>query len=341
MDTNDLATIIGRPVQAINEIMKGNKQIIPETALALADAFGTTTNFGLISKRITGLTCTTGSKAIRSRQDEPAILPTPDRGNPSTGWIAETESLDELEQAVCRFLGITSLDDTPALAASFRQATERSPELNAQIAWLARVRQLAQVQVVAPFDREKLRKTIPTIIELIERIEDTSRLSTFLASLGIHFVIVRHLPKTYIDGATFMLDDHPVVALSLRYDRIDNFWFTVFHELAHIVKGHRGLRVDNLEKTDEVDAEEQVANKLAGDSLIPQEQLNDFVRRTAPLFDYAAIASFAESIERHPGIVCGRLQKDKLIGYDRRKFLEKVSLYLKDFIEPIPERRVG
>lgn len=322
----DLASIMGRPVQAINEIIKGSKQITPETALALADAFGTTAEFWLnleANYRLNLARREQSASDVVRKSRLYSMLPIAELLR--RGWINSAGTLDELEQAVCRFLDIASLDETPVLAASFRQATERTPELNAQIAWLARVRQMAQTQEVATFKRDTLRRAIPDVLALSERVEDIAHLPRLLAALGIHYVILPHLPKTYVDGATFMLDGHQVLALSLRYDRIDSFWFTVMHELAHIVEGHQGLRVDNLDTTDNVDAEEQVANQMAGDWLIPPEELDAFIRRTAPLFAYTAISHFAAEIGRHPGIVCGRLQRMKYLRYDQRKFLGKVS----------------
>jgi len=337
----DLAAIMGRPIQAINEIIKSTKQITPETALAMADAFGTTAEFWLnleANYRLNLARREQSATEVARKSRLYSMLPIAELLR--RGWITPAEPLDELEQAVCRFLDISSLEETPVLAASFRQATERTPELNAQVAWLARVRQLAQAQEVALFERKKLHRAIPDILALSAKVEDIAQLPRLLASLGIHFEIVQHLPKTYIDGATFMLDGHPVVAISLRYDRIDWFWFTVIHELAHVVKGHKGLRVDNLEKPDELDIEEQAANHLAGDWLIPPDHLDDFIRKTRPHFSYASLACFAASIGRHPGIVCGRLQKDKIVGFDRRKFLEKVSPFLREFADPLPERRI-
>lgn len=335
----DLASIMGRPAQAINEIIKGTKQITPETSLALADVFGTSAEFWLnleANYRLNLARREQSASDVVRRSRLYSLLPIAELRR--RGWITATASIDEMEQAVCRFLDINSLNETPALAASFRQASERTAELNAQIAWLARVRQVAESQEVANFDREKLRLSFADILTLSARIEDVAKLPELLASLGIHFVIVQHLPKTYIDGATFMLNAHPVVAISLRFDRIDCFWFTLIHELAHVVEGHQGLRVDNLDKLDEVDVEEQAANRIAGDCLIPSAKFVTFIERTRPHFGYSAIERFANSIGRHPGIISGRLQRDKLIGYDRRKFLEKVSPFLQDFVDPVATR---
>ena len=331
----DLATIMGRPVQAINEIIKGTKQITPETALALADAFGTSAEFWLnlesnyrlnLARQVQTVQNVTRKSRLYSLLPMTEII--------KRGWIKASDSIDELDEAICRFLGISTLDETPVYAASFRLASERSPECNAQIAWLARVRQLASVQKVGAFNRSALCHAIPDLLALSQQIANVSQLSARLAALGIHFVIVPHLSKTYIDGVTFQLESHPVIALSLRYDRVDSFWFTLSHELAHIGAGHQGLRVDNIDQQDdEITAEERQANELAGKWLISADSLKSFIHTTRPHYSYAAIEKFAASIQRHPGIICGRLQREEIIAYSRRKFLERVSPYLQDEID--------
>jgi HTH-type transcriptional regulator / antitoxin HigA len=143
--------------------------------------------------------------------------------------------------------------------------------------------------------------------------------------LGIYFVIVPHLSKTYSDGAAFYLDGHPVVALTLRYNRIDSFWFTLMHALGHIVAGHQGSYLDDLGNL-ELTEEEAEANRLAADWLIEPEALQAFIARYQPRFSRKAIEEFAQSQGRHPGIVLGRLQNDhRALHGSLRALLVKVS----------------
>lgn len=339
----DLATIMGRPVQAVNEIIKGTKQITPETALALADAFGTSAEFWLnleSNYRLNLARHQQTAQVVTRKSRLYSLLPMAEIIKRK--WIETGDSLDELESNICSFLGIATLDETPYFATNFRQASERSPEVSAQIAWLARARQLALTQQVGLFDRTTLCNAIQELLSLSQQTTDIAQLPHRLAFLGVHCVIVPHLPKTYIDGATFLVDDHPVIALSLRYDRIDAFWFTLAHELAHICSGHQGLRVDNLDQTnDQISVEERQANELAGEWLIPVDRLENFIRTTCPHYSYTAIGRFAASIQRHPGIICGRLQRMGIIEYSRRKLLERVSLYLQNDKEFTSIQRAG
>ena len=117
----------------------------------------------------------------------------------------------------------------------------------------------------------------------------------------------------------------PVIALTLRFDRIDSFWFTLMHELGHIYERHAGTFLDDL-KADRVDDEEKEANRCAAEWLVPTGSLGQFVRQTGPYYSRAAIESFAREIRRHPGIVLGRLQRQGKVPYENlRRLLEKVS----------------
>jgi len=134
----------------------------------------------------------------------------------------------------------------------------------------------------------------------------------FLAKNGIHFVVEPHLPHTHLDGAAIKLPGgSPVVALTLRYDRLDNFWFTLCHELAHVALHFEGdehdVFYDNLEGG-EITGIEDEADKWAMDALIPPDAWN-----AANLIDYpspANIRSFAEALRINPVIPAGRVRKE-------------------------------
>lgn len=105
----------------------------------------------------------------------------------------------------------------------------------------------------------------------------------------------------------------------------DSFWFTLFHEIGHIVNGDYGISFEM-----ETGKQEEAADKFAEDCLIPPEKYQNFLAKAK--FDLPSITSFAEQIERDPGIVLGRLQKDGILGFDdwsmkslRRRYQVKVG----------------
>lgn len=309
----DLAEIIKRSEKTISQIVNGHKQITPETALELAAAFGTSpelwsnleANYRLHQAQKEHTT-----NDIERRARLYNALPITEMQK--RGWLREPDSLDELEGQACAFLGIASLGERPRLPVSFRQSMGRIPEVGVEVVWIKRIEHLASAQQVKAFSLNRLEKAIPDLLALSAAPERVTDIPGFLMSLGVHFCIVPHLPRTYLDGAAFMLDEHPVIALTLRYNRIDNFWFTLLHELAHVVAGHEGGYLDNLDQ-EATAPEETEANRMAQDWLIDPRALARFVAQARPYFSRKKICAFARRQNRHPGIVVGRLHHDDII----------------------------
>ncbi len=330
----DLANIIKRPPQAINEIIQGTKKITPETALELSDAFGTSADFWNNLEANYRLHLAKKQKKdsdIQRRSRLYNLVPIDELIKRQ--WIPLTDSIDDLEKAVCDFLEISSPNDTPKLAVNCRYNRQLGTENTALLAWMKRVEYLARQQEVGTFNREQLRAAIPDILACAESEEKIAQIPSLLLDLGIHFVIVFHLNKTYLDGAAFYLENNPVIALTLRHDRIDCFWFTLMHELAHIEAGHQGVYLDNIDYL-ESNPEEEEANQKARDWLISPDAFESFIAKTNPKFLRKAIEDFAQADKRHPGIIVGRLQHDDVIGYNTlRKYLVKVRSYLTNWTD--------
>lgn len=131
----------------------------------------------------------------------------------------------------------------------------------------------------------------------------------FLARHGIALVVEKHLPRTYLDGAALRLGDGPpVIGLTLRYDRIDNFWFTLMHELAH-VRLHLETNEDNAFIDDlnlEPNELERQADEGARDALIPPDLWESSPARENP--SPMAVYNLSREAEVHMAIVAGRVR---------------------------------
>jgi HTH-type transcriptional regulator/antitoxin HigA len=137
----------------------------------------------------------------------------------------------------------------------------------------------------------------------------------FLARHGIHLVCLEHLPRTHLDGAALQLaDGSPVIGLTLRYDRLDNFWFCLLHELAHIGRHMANTRneafVDDLTLRDvegvRRDPKEDEADEWANEGLIPADVWNTSRVQDNP--SPLAVMELAQRLEIHPAIVAGRVR---------------------------------
>ena len=138
----------------------------------------------------------------------------------------------------------------------------------------------------------------------------------FLAQHGVGLEYVDHLPRTHLDGAALRLPDgRPVIGLTLRHDRIDNFWFTLLHELGHVGR-HLGANSDEAGFVDDLslrgvesgggDTTEQEADDLAQDALIPSEIWNNgiILENPGPM----AVLQMASQAQVHPAIIAGRVR---------------------------------
>ena len=231
----NLAKITGRPVSAINLIISAKKAITPETACELAGAFGTSPEFWLnleSAYRLSMLEST--NEAIRDRAK--IFGASPVKEMEERNWIPRTESVDELRKELSKFYFLASsgegLNLKVAARAKARTAEVLIPE---QIAWCVQALRLATSVSVSTFKPQTLADGIRELRALATYPQEVKYVPRVLSQIGIRFVVVRHLTKTKIDGAALWLGDgwdSPVIALSMRHDRIDYFWHTLLHELS-------------------------------------------------------------------------------------------------------------
>lgn len=159
----------------------------------------------------------------------------------------------------------------------------------------------------------------------------------FLRSVGISVIIEPHLPYTYLDGAAVLgAIDRPVIGLSLRYDRLDNFWFTLMHEVAHVAL-HSDLGfvefIDDLDVKSDGDPKEEEADLLADEALVPAA---DWRRSPASRLRSPQAAEFlAQQLGIHPAIVAGKMRHhwnayrmfNNLVGHHNVRRLFPESLW--------------
>ena len=325
----ELAEIIGRPVRLINELIAGKKAITPETAIQLGDSLGTGPELWMNLEsqyQLSKVRSTDGLIARRAKLYERF----PVREMIKRGWIEASKSIEVLEQQFLTFFGIDRLDaEIPFYHAAKKTDALDLPSM-LQLAWLCRARRIASELVIAPYTEVTLREALPRLSALLSAPEETRHVARVLADCGVRFVVVEPIPGAKIDGACFWLTDmQPVVALSLRLDRIDNFWFVLRHELEHVLCRHgqdRYILDQDLEGTaaDQINEDEIVANAAAAEFCVAQDEMAGFIARVAPFFAEERVVLFAKRLNVHPGLVVGQLQR-RLGRYNLfRKFQVKV-----------------
>jgi HTH-type transcriptional regulator/antitoxin HigA len=208
---------------------------------------------------------------------------------------------------------ITSAIPRPVVALQkqrVRAGSEADPY--ALLAWQCRVLLIAKAHAPrATYKASALNDDwFVELVQLSRYADGPLRAQTHLREAGIPLVLEAHLPSTHLDGAALLSDRGPVIGLTLRHDRLDNFWFVLLHELIHVKKHLRkGSLEDIFDDLDVVANDiEQEADELAGQALIADEvwetALPRFVRSEGTILEFAA------QLKINPAIVVGRIQRE-------------------------------
>jgi HTH-type transcriptional regulator/antitoxin HigA len=326
----DLAAILKKPLPAINEIILGKKAITPETAKSLGDAFGTGAEFWMNLETSYRLAMSSPSDSDVAKRAQ-LYSAAPIKDIVKRGWISWSDDTDELQESLFKFFRASSIEDIQDRRMAARKSTSYGKTSIGEWAWRCRALQMAESVSVAKYSEDALRTDgLDAIRRLTESPEEIRKVPKILADFGVRFVIVERLPKTEIDGVALWLGDSPAIAMSMRYDRIDSFWFTLAHELKHVLDGGESpidtrLVGKDRQPTEEKPQEEKDADHFAAQFLVPSEEIESFIRRVRPLYSKVRINQFANRIGVHPGIVIGQLQHRQEIGWmHSREMLVKV-----------------
>lgn len=327
----EFAEIIGKDTRLVSEVISGKRAVTPETAIALGQALETGPEvwMNLESQYQLSKVRSFGQESITQKARLHSKFPV--REMVKRGWIEATKNIEILENQILKFFEISSVDEEPEfLHAAKKQSYDDTSIL--QLAWLSRAKQLAKACAVQKYSDSKVGAAIDELRSLVEYVDGTRSVAATLGKYGIIFVVIESLPGCKIDGACFWMGKTPVIAMSLRFDRVDNFWHTLFHELDHISHkegmSHAILDID-IQNNDEKPENEVRANEAAAEVLIPRDEFEGFIARVSPLFSDELIDGFARRMHVHPGIVVGQLQNRGLLPWSfHRKKLEKI----RDFV---------
>lgn len=334
MTQADLARRMARPLKTISEIATGKAALTPETAIQLERTLGISASLwtGLEAKYREGLARRKAVDELRSfahwtrrfpikQLREVGALPseTPPEGDigPLLGFfgVASPEGWERRWES----------DATKFLVGSAKQSRE------VVTAWL-RLGELASEQgEVAPFDRRRLRSELRRIAGLSNEAIFAAALDELrerLASAGVLMAIVPSLEGAPVSGAArWVRKETPLIQLSLRYLSDDHFWFSVLHECGHLLSTSRVDVVEDVIEHGQAGPDEDVANKVARDALIPPAEFGAFLATGD--FSRPAVLSFSGRVGVSAGVVVGRLHRDKVVAWDAlndlRRFYPKQS----------------
>lgn len=331
-----LADLLGKAQPVISEILSGKRLISPEIAidleLALGSAISAEQILNLQTKYLLDLARLQNNKNDEMKTKLRLNEEFPVNELEKRGWIPKSNNADEKVTNILKFARnsvnldqLTSPFESVVLARQSSTLGYLSPSSKGSRAWLYRVRELAEITPVKPYDHETfVTKGMEQIRSLARTARGVAEVPQVLASYGVRLVIVEHLEKTKLDGAAMWLDSekvkYPVIALTLRLGKIDSFWFNLAHELQHICLKH-DFSLDSEKDAEyesfELSKIESEADEKGKNWLIDKNRLEAFVSRRNGIFSDEIIMAFAELVNLHPGVIVGILQYDKHITYSR------------------------
>lgn len=329
MSQAELSRRLGRPVQAVNEIVKGVKAITPESALQLQQVLPVPAHVWTGLEEAYRLALAK-AKEDRKLDDENGLVDVSlyrklaDGGQVASIDGRSPEGRRNRVRELRRFFGVASLENVPNVGtyrAAFRVGAAGGTEAYALATWLRWGEISASSQgVEAKFDRGRLREALLRLRQCTCTAPDAwiPSIRGELERCGVAFAVVPHLPKTRAHGAAFWPKPTlPVVQLSLRGKRGDIFWFSLFHEIGHLLlHGKREVFVSDAPPSARAATdEERQANAFARDQLVPPRPYEAF--RSEGDLTENAIRAFATNISVHPSIVLGRLQRDGALPHHR------------------------
>lgn len=227
--------------------------------------------------------------------------------------------IDEQIKYVREFLNVSSLTvfKKKDMYVKFRKADLNQTEINTIKANIM-VQIAANISLkevdIPKYDKKSFLKAIEYALTLTKDHKEFYKIiKKEFYKCGVDLIVLPNLLGSKINGASKKIGDHVMLMVNDRNSNSDSFWFTLFHEIGHIINGDFGISFEKEEGK-----EEENANKFAEDKLIPSKEYDEFIKKRK--FTLNSLIEFSNEINRDPGIVLGRLQKDKLISYDDWKF---------------------
>lgn len=316
----EFAQRMGLSEKHISHLINGKVELTQDVALRLESVLGVPARFWINLESLYREQIARVDAELAMEDEEKIVSKTPYAEIASLGWVPKTRKPKEKVVNLRSFFEVAKLVllqniEIPGIA---YRVNGGSFENNYVLAvWAQKARLEARKQEVGKISIDRVKENVQTIRQLTVLDPEVfcKELRIILSNCGISIVFLPHIKGSYLHGATFVDGNHIVLGLTVRGRDADKFWFSLFHELYHIIEGHI---FDSVNTTGE---QEKAADKFASDVLIRPEDFIFF--KDVSDFSKGAIIAFSKKIHIAPGILLGRLQKEKLVPYDRYQELKE------------------
>lgn len=314
MSQQEFAQRMGLSEKHISRLINGKVELTQDVALRLESVLGIPATFWnklevLYREQLARV------KAQNEMEEDIAIAQKfPYSKISKFGWVPSAKSVEEKVSNLRRFFEVArlgALDNLRIPGIAYRKAGEGTKSDFSLAVWAQKARLEARAIHTSEINIERLKNSISSIRNLT--IKDPRyfcpELTRLLSECGIAIVFLPHIGGSFLHGATFIDGNHIVLGLTVRGRDADRFWFSLFHELAHILLGHIFNTQENISSVEN----EHLADQYARDILISPLDYQRFLN--SRIKNRNAIIQFANEIGVAPGIVVGRLQKENIISY--------------------------
>jgi len=322
VDQKEFALRMDMTEKHISHLINGKVELTYDVSLRLESVLGIPAEFWnrLEAKYREDLARVITERAME--QDEAIARKMPYSKIAHLGWVPETKKIQEKVANLRAFFEVVNLGllknlRTPGIA--YRRAGANDASNYTLACWTQKARLEARKISVKPVNICKLKRSIPDIRMLTVQSPEVfcTRLYEIMSGYGVAMVLLPHIEGSFLHAAAFSDGKRIIIGLTIRGRYADKFWFSLFHELYHVIEGH----IFDYGSSGESEERELAANNFARNILIPENDFKDFISKNN--MGKSSIISFAKKIGIDAGIVLGRLQKETYVDYSRYNELKQ------------------
>lgn len=335
MSQSELAERMGRPKEKINDIIKGREPITTATAFQLEKVLDIPASFWLNREKTYRQELYELQQQVCYEKEMEWLNKFPVNTMRKLGWLPDSKEKYILVDSLLKFFSVASPSEWERIytdkevSVAFRISLARTQNPHAVSAWLRKGEMQAKEIDLAEFDKNKFKNALEEIKELAFLVphDYIQQLQNLCAKCGVAVVFTPNLPQAPISGAARWFHHKPIIQLAGRYKTNDHFWFTFFHESAHIIlHGKKDVFLENVKGTEIDQEKEKEANAFAENILLKESQLQE-IKNTSPLTE-DLIHQFSRKFRTPAGVIVGRLQHLGILPFNAcNGYRQKIDLF--------------
>ena len=312
MTQKEFAARMGLSEKHVSKLINGEVQLTSEMAVRLEYVLGLPASFWNNLEAIYREKLAKVNEENEMEADIELSHKFPYNAMVKNNWIDSATKPEERVVALRKFFEVVNLSlvlDTRLMRIACRRMAETEKADYALISWAQKAKLEARDTATKEIDIKTLKQILPDIrkMTVLPPEKFCPQLVDMLANCGIALVFLPHIGGSFLHGATFYDGSKIVIGLTVRGKDADRFWFSLFHELGHVIRN------DIAKPNGTMEEDEQLADLFARNTLIPIDAYDSFIR--ANNFSRESIIHFAKTQQVAPCIILGRLQKDKKLPY--------------------------